>query len=1082
MCSINETVRRTFLLNTIFLLSAGAASAQSTSGQGTLETAFQLLTQQHAVHFSYDASIGLQRRVSLPTAKENIDTYLSRLASTHQLRFQRIKRSNVIAVSKAAKPILFNGVVTDAKKGLPLAGATLILRKENKTYRTDSLGRYRILTAAENRGQEIGIRYLGYQNYDIKVDTAFQRINLVPLDQQLEEVFVSSTYEAPKLREEMIGSVYTISAKDLQADRPIESVDKMLEGLVPGLYVEPSTSLGTPVKLHIRGQGTLTNLTSNTGRSTSSQPLYVVDGVVVQEQEIGDANSLFSGETLLNPIAGINPLDIESISVLKDAAATAIYGANAANGVILITTKSGRSGKAQLTASYNTGVSTFINRMKLLSGPEYYELLREFYINTGSTATDASKKAGSNTIDTDWFGLTSRNARYDNINLSLSGGKGKDTYYLSMGYRNQQNASPGNGLKQYTGSIRYYNQFSDKLQMTTTISPALMQRQGLDQFANAAYMPPNIPPYQEDGSYSTFLGLVNPVAALAENTDKALAFTGTARIELQYTLLPFLSLRGAIGGNMLQSKQETFLSGIAGASTAKDGRLRINDRTTYSWTSMLQLTYSPKWQSGHRFVGIAGMELKDQYSNLLVGQGSGFTYDRVIAIGLASTKTSSSSKISDATVSNYVQMNYDYDKRFYAALSGRADQSSMFGGDKQVALNGALGLGWNISNEKFMQAIQAIDFLRLRSSFGTTGNSRIGSYASRGLYKFNNVTYGGQTSASPSSTAAQNPDLGWETNIKFNIGVDLNAFNRLRVTLDLYRNNIRNLIANISVPLETGYAGMPLNSGNMYNQGLDLSIAYQWLKQSKVTWNSTLIGGWNKNKVTSFNNPLIEQYAANSSDNIGAGQRVGYSSTSLWGVRWAGVDPNTGQEGFYTPAGDVVNRTEIRAMGQSAYQLLGNTMPDFQGSLINNLGWKGFQLTINLQYNLGGNKFVPTTYLRDGNSLSNSNMSVNLLDRWQQVGDITAIPKLNSSSPVNNSSRYLYSMTYIKLSNVSLSYRLADRLMKRMGIGQTALSFNVTNVFYWFKDKSPAGRNGIREYRFTYPETRNFSIGLRTTL
>lgn len=1082
MCSIKETVRRTFLLNTIFLLSAGAASAQSTSGQGTLETAFQLLTQQHAVHFSYDASIGLQRRVPLPTAKENLDTYLSRLASTHQLRFQRIKRSNVIAVNKAAKPILLNGIVKDAKTGLPLTGATLILRKENKTYRTDSLGRYRILTAAENREQEIGIRYMGYQNYDIKVDTAFQRINLVPLDQQLEEVFVSSTYEAPKLREEMIGSVYTISAKDLQADRPIESVDKMLEGLVPGLYVEPSTSLGTSVKLHIRGQGTLTNLTSNTGRSTSSQPLYVVDGVVVQEQEIGDANSLFSGETLLNPIAGINPLDIESISVLKDAAATAIYGANAANGVILITTKSGRSGKAQLTASYNTGVSTFINRMKLLSGPEYYELLREFYINTGSTATDASKKAGNNSIDTDWFGLTSRNARYDNINLSLSGGKGKDTYYLSMGYRNQQNASPGNGLKQYTGSIRYYNQFSDKLQMTTTISPALMRREGLDQFANAAYMPPNIPPYQEDGSYSTFLGLVNPVAALAENTDKALAFTGTARIELQYALLPFLSLRGAIGGNMLQSKQETFLSGIAGASTAKDGRLRINDRTTYSWTSMLQLTYSPKWQSGHRFVGIAGMELKDQYSNLLVGQGSGFTYDRVIAIGLASTKTSSSSKISDATVSNYVQMNYDYDKRFYAALSGRADQSSMFGGDKQVALNGALGLGWNISNEKFMQAIQAIDFLRLRSSFGTTGNSRIGSYASRGLYKFNNVTYGGQTSASPSSTAAQNPDLGWETNIKFNIGVDLNAFNRLRVALDLYRNNIRNLIANISVPLETGYAGMPLNSGNMYNQGLDLSIAYQWLKQSKVTWNSTLIGGWNKNKVTSFNNPLIEQYAANSSDNIGAGQRVGYSSTSLWGVRWAGVDPNTGQEGFYTPAGDVVNRTEIRAMGQSAYQLLGNTMPDFQGSLINNLGWKGFQLTINLQYNLGGNKFVPTTYLRDGNSLSNSNMSVNLLDRWQQVGDITAIPKLNSSSPVNNSSRYLYSMTYIKLSNVSLSYRLADRLMKRMGIGQTALSFNVTNVFYWFKDKSPAGRNGIREYRFIYPETRNFSIGLRTTL
>ncbi len=1082
MCFIKKTVRRTCLLNTFFLLFAGAVSAQNASNQGSLETAFQLLTQQHAVHFSYDASIGLQRRVPLPTAKENIDTYLSRLASTLQLCFQRIKHSNLIAVSKAPKPIQLRGVVKDAKTGLPMAGATIMLRKENKTYFTDSLGRYRILTAAENRGEGIGVRYLGYQNYDFKVDTAVQQINLSPLDQQLEEVFVSSTYEAPKLREEMIGSVYTVSAKDLQADRPIESVDKMLEGLVPGLYVEPSTSLGTSVKLHIRGQGTLTNLTSNTGRSTSSQPLYVVDGVVVQEQEIGDASSLFNGETLLNPIAGINPLDIESISVLKDAAATAIYGANAANGVILITTKSGRSGKPQLTASYNTGVSTFINRMKLLSGPQYYELLREFHINTGKTESEATRLAGSNTIDTDWFGLTSRNARYDNVNLSLSGGKGNDTYYLSMGYRNQQNASPGNGLKQYTSSMRYYNQFSDKLQMTTTISPTLMQREGLDQFANAAYMPPNINPYKEDGTYSTFLGLVNPVAALAENTDKALAFTGTARIELQYALLPFLSLRGAIGGNMLQSKQETFLSGIAGASTAKDGRLRINDRTTYSWTSMLQLTYSPKWQNGHRFVGIAGIELKDQYSKLLVGQGTGFTYDRVISLGLASSTQSSSSKISDATVSNYVQMNYDYDKRFYASLSGRADQSSMFGGDKQVALNGALGLGWNISNEKFMQPVAAIDFLRLRASFGTTGNSRIGSYASRGLYDLNNVTYGGQMSATPSSSAAENPDLGWETNIKFNFGFDLNAFNRLRLVLDLYRNNIRNLITDISVPLETGYGKMPVNSGNMYNQGLDLSIAYQWLKQSKITWNSTLIGGWNRNKVTSFNNPLIEQYAANSSDNVGIGQRVGYSSTSLWGIKWGGVDPSTGVEQFYTPDGELLNRTEIRAMGQNAYQLLGNSMPDFQGSIINNLGWKGFQFTFNIQYNLGGNKFASTTYLRDGNNLANSNMSVNLLDRWQNAGDITAIPKLNSSSPLNNSSRYLYSMTYLKLSNVSLSYRLADRLTKRIGIGQTALSFNVTNVLYWFKDKSPAGRNGIREYRFVYPETRNFSIGLRTTL
>ncbi len=1072
------TLLLTITLTVLGLSGYAQQSIRVTGNKPSLKVVFQQIESQSGYSFLYDERVIPVDRPIHFAASGALATVLRELEETAQLELKIVGRN--ILVTAARPPRQISGVVEDAQSKQPLAGASLYIRKKAVQFRTNAAGEFSFVLPASYAADVLTISYVGYENQAIPLDELPTRIALKAREQSMEEVIITSTYEGPKLREETVGSVFSLTAKDLQTNRPIESIDKMLEGMVPGLYVEPSTSLGTPVKIHIRGQGTLSNVGAS--RTTSTQPLFVVDGMPIQEQGLGDATGLFNGETLLNPIAGINPIDIESISVLKDAAATAIYGANAANGVILITTKSGRSGKLNLQANYQSGVSTFINRIKLLNGPQYYEVVKETLMNGGMSEAGAAIIAGSNTTDTDWFDLTSRNARYSSVNVSLSGGKEGNNYLLSMGYRNQENASLKNGLKQYTALFKHQSKISDKLRMTTVFTPTMMKREGIDNFANNAYLVPNVSPYDYDGNFWSTSNVPNPLAVIAQNSDNSLTFTANARVDLQYDITPSLYIRTALGGNIFQSKQETYLSKENATGRSAGGRLSIYDRSTYSYNSFFQFGYRPKLKDGNNLLVIVGTEVRDEYTALLAGMGSGFSYDKIREVSLAATRSSASSKISNSTVSYYTQMNYDFEGKYYATLSGRGDESSLFGGDKRMALNAALGLGWNISKERFLSDMAAIDFLRIRGSFGSTGNSRIGSYASRGMYTIGNRNYGGNTSAIPSSQAAENPDLGWETNLKANLGLDLSLFDRFQFSLEWYQNMMYDLISNVQVPLESGFSSVPVNTGQMRNRGIDVSMSFHWLKNTPVIWRSTLIAGFNRNKVLSFSNPVASTYAPSSIDAIGNAQRVGYSTNTIWGYKWAGVNPETGAEQFYTLDGEVLDRKAIAAVGQQAYQILGNSLPILQGGVVNSLNWKNLSLSFNLQYNFGGSRFVPTARLRDGSNLDHSNMAINILDRWQNPGDITNVPKLSTTPPLNNSSRYLYDMTHLKLSNLAIAYSIDNGLAKRLFVSGLAINFNVTNLFYWYKEGSPKDRNGIRELRFTLPETRTFSFGIQMTL
>lgn len=1047
--------------------------------KGTLADIFSEIEKQANVHFNYDAGeINLRKRYDF-VHKGSLTGALNDLANTAELTF-RLEGNRILV--RTASRRLVNGTVTDKESGEILPGVTVRISNGKVLAITDLSGKFSgVITANDLSKTQLEFKMVGMKTF-VSSPLGDRNVVNVALEtdfQQMDEVVVTNAYTNGTPKEEVVGSISQITAKQLQVNRPIESLDKMLEGLAAGVYVEPSTGLGTPVKINIRGQGTLTPIGS--GRTTSTQPLFVIDGIPVQEQKVGDATGNFNGETLLNPIAGINPQDIASISILKDASATTIYGANAANGVIIITTKSGREGKTTANIAYSSGVSTFINRMKLLSGPQYYVLKKEALLNDGFTESQAAQQAGSATQNTDWLGLTNRNATYNNINADLSGGKNGLTYRFSTGYRNQQGGSIGNNLQQMNLSLKVNNIVSEKFKFGITLSPSLLVKNGLDNYENDAYLPPNLAPYDAEGNFTELLRIPNPLAVLAQNEDKSnkLAFNGNAN--LHYSVTPDLTISGTIGTNYLQGKQTIYKSAKNATGNSTNGNLKIFDRQTFGWLGYLQGNYNKTFSGKHSVNILAGYEVKDEKTVLLGGSGLGFSYDRIRELSQATTRTSFSSKQEDATISYYGQAGYDFAKKYFLTASIRSDQSSIFGNDRQVAINSAVGLGWILSKEAFLQENKTLTFLKLRASYGSTGNSRIGSYAARGLYNFSYGNYNGEVAAIPDGAAAPNPDLGWEKNFKLNTGLDVTFFDKISLTVEYYNHTIRDLISNIAVPQETGFTTISANTGTMRNEGLDLSVQTVFFEKQDFNWRSVFVMGINKNKILKYNNGLTTLYASTESTTgePNVATKEGYSTSAIWGVKWAGVNPETGQEQFYAPDGSIVDRTTIRTYPASSWIKLGDGLPKAQGSWINTLSYKNFSMTLNILYSLGESFMQSTKYYADGLNLQNTNMNINLIDRWQKAGDIAPVSKLSIEKRlVKNSSRYLHDLTNIKLSNVTLNFQLPKTITQSLKMKQMSAYLNATNLAYWYKEKSPEGRNGIREIRFTTPETRTITIGI----
>lgn len=973
--------------------------------------------------------------------------------------------------------VIITGHVAN-ENGEPLAGALIQLKSAKINTVADENGNFQLeLDNIDFINGSLQISFVGYNTSTIRLNGRNNlQIIMQKKVQELDNVVITNFYSKPKLKEELTGSVSTLSGRELQTYRPIESFDKMLEGLIPGMQVQTNTELGTPVKVNIRGQNSLTNLynSNQTQLTTSSQPLYIVDGVPVTEQRRGDEPIAFlNNEQLLNPLAGINPNDIASISVLKDAAAAAIYGANASNGVILITTKKGIAGKTSFDVGYSAGWSGPINQVEWLSGSDYHDLVRELYLNGGRDPYTAEVLAGPDDINTPWYELTNQYGQYNTVDMNLSGGNATTQFRISAIYQDQQSIQKGNDYTKMAFRMRLDHAISKKLHLTASMAPTIINKNALNIYSNVPIVP-NVPAYNADGSFYELsnLGVPNPLAVLAQNTDKHSGGTLNGNVRLDYQITRQLSISSSIGIDALLNKENIFQSGENATGRTKNGFAQIYDRTNFSWINYNQINWTPSLKKGHKLDLLLGFEAQSQQSKLLRGEGSGFSYYRLNELSNAQNQSSASSRQVSNSYSVYGQASYGYKERYFLSAAGRYDAASIFGPDINSTVNAALGLGWNISKEKWFGNSSFVDLLHLRGSYGTTGNSRIGSYQAKGIYTFNSQGYNGMTSSSPST--APNPNLSWEKSYKLDFGLDFNFLKHFSLTIDFYQNILDDAISTIQVPIENGFSTILANVGKMRNRGVDGGFEVRLTKGS-FRWTGRITAGYNKNMVLSVKNNSYRYSQAVTASVL----RAGVSTSAIWGFQYAGVDPQSGLGLYYDKSGKLVDQLNLDRSMTNAYYL-GDRLPDMQGGLINSFSYKSLTLTINLLYSFGGKDLIDYNLEANGNNLSNRNQSVNLLDRWHQEGQAALLPKLSTALPIVNSSQYLYDASYLKLNNVSLSYALPAKWIKRLGGIRGSVFVNGTNLAYWYKEKSPAGRNGYREYRFNgFPESQTISWGAR---
>jgi len=979
----------------------------------------------------------------------------------------------LIGGQKVSAQKFIQGFVVD-ESGERLIGVNVIGVKSGNGTITEVDGSYRIKLPES----EIGLvfSYIGMQRRVVDIDDRDTiNVTLNESTTEMKEVVVTA-YSGPKEHRELVGSYSQATNEELETLRPIESLDQMLEGKVAGVQVESTGGEpGLPVKVRIRGQGSFINALSS-DVSASAQPLYVVDGVPLYDvEELNATNTVFSdvARQRLNPLAMLNAEDIETITVLKDAAATAIYGANASNGVILITTKKGRQGKQQIQFSTTQGVSSFINDVQLLDSRSYVNLYRETLFNSG---LDPSL-AGSADVNTDWRALVRQNGWNSNTNLSFSGGSEQMTYRLSLGHFYLRSIGKRNDMQRYTANLSLTQKFSERIQLESGLIFARMNKEAINTFTAQGF-PPNISPFAADGSFNNegfFATRPNPLAVLDQNENEHRNYDVTGRSRLLIRLFPFLHLSSSIGINLYSNRQRQFDSALNGSGRNRNGFLRINDVQNFRWIWRAKAQGSGKIAENHHWNYVAGTEVQNRTNERLQTRASNFLFDGLREIDFAANEdiSGASRTFRDALVSYFGDLSYNYDYRYYGSISWRQDASSLFGGDVQRAQFAAVGASWVFTEESFFPW-DKLTYGKIRSSFGSTGNARIGSYAASGTYGLSTANqYGGVLGAQPRT--APNPGLGWESNYKFNLGLDLGFLDdKYRLTLEYYRNTVRDAITTIEVPRESGFDNVIINGGSMRNWGYEASFNVRGQSGRGFRWRMNFNLALNRNRVLEI---PIERVSQASAQGIVEGQDI----NTLYGVKYAGVDPYNGQPLYELPNGSITdNRNEAYALENR--QPIGRSAPLVTGGWTTSVQWKKWTASVFLNFSQGQDFLMSEFYSSDGRQISFLNQSVNQLDRWQQPGDITYVPRLNVNNPFHRTStRLLFSGDFIEINNISLGYQPFSK-SPFPALRNLRCSLAINRLGIWYAQKSKADRNGPAEFRYNFPRQRTYSFTLKTQI
>ncbi|MGQ1909524.1 SusC/RagA family TonB-linked outer membrane protein [Marinifilum sp. RC60d5] len=969
-----------------------------------------------------------------------------------------------------AQGFMVKGTVTEAGNKLGIPGVTVLEKGTSNGVTTDIDGNYRLKLTQKDA--VLLFSFIGYETQFISVKgQSVINVKLKAADQKLGEVVILG-YGSVKSREAVVGSVEQVKSDDLLKHSNAQSVDQMLEGQVAGVYLESDDGDPTsPVKVRIRGNNSLPDL--GTSFTASSEPLYILDGVPLIDALNPNVNT--GTETVVNPLALINPEDIESVSILKDASAAAIYGANAANGVVIITTKKGKQGKTRVTVSQKMLINTPINKIEYLNGEQYVELASEFYKNTGYAEEDISDLVGTTDVYTNWRDLTLQNSVSNQTNLTISGGGEKTLYRLSLGYKDNETTTKGNDYESITSRLSLDSELAKGVRLSYSGGITSFKTNKYSAYATYAYKP-NISVYDDNGDYTQMETYANPLAALEQNENYSKKFYSNNSLKLNVKISKNFSTRSMFGLDYTNTKNYTFYSKENGLGRKKNGYIKEVRRENMNWIANSQLEYNGIYRN--HTVGVsAGIQFRHDDTNSTSVSEQNLITEKLRIPGQAQDdeySTVSAYESENAMRSYYGRLNYDFNKKYFMSINYRADASSYFGGDQQVENFASIGGSWIISKENFWIENDIINFVKLKASYGKLGNAKVGSYSARGLYSYNTSSnYNGKLIATP--YAAPNEDLGWQKSFKFNTGLTIKFMKKFNLDVEYYNNKTKDGIMSLDVVPETGWNTISVNTADLTNYGLEVTLKASNINIGDVKWNSNFNVGFNKSRLDKLN-AYADRLVSGT-----AGLIVGESTSLIMGNKYAGVNPENGNPQWTMKNGTVTDNYSDISGDINEKVIIGKSNPDFTGGFSNNFKYKGFNLGFMIAFEYGADRMLPYA-ARDMENIKTFhlyNKSVNLLDRWQNPGDITDIPRLDQNISFNAySDRFLFDQTNISLRSVSLKYDFPEHICQVLKLNRASVSANVSNIYTWYKDPGKSNRNGLKEYRYTFPQSRIFAFQL----
>lgn len=986
-----------------------------------------------------------------------------------------------------------SGKVTDAA-GAPVSNASVLVKGTRIGTTSNASGNFSF--SVPSNAKALVVSAVGLASLEVAIPVSGNvSVTLQQDDKKLEEVIITG-YSVRRKRDEA-GAVSTVRGKEIE-NLPNPSLDKALQGRAAGVLVQSNSGIpGGGINVRIRGTGSFL---------AGTQPLYVIDGVQLNNRN--DANFTES-----NPLAFLNPNDIESIDILKDAASAAIYGAQASNGVVIVTTKKGKAGKTKFQFNTYVGQATALNKLNVLNSQQLFQLRAEAYGNRDNLpATDlgvqrtvlnefrvpilniTTSKLAADAIAAiptyDWQDAAFKSGAIQNYEISAAGGNDKTTFRLSSSYNVQEAIISKANFKRGTLKLDVSNKATEKLTINTSINASTFDQivpfatsgsfLGSPAFASATIWPFN-PIYNPDGTYfgvppANVAGLLNQNVIAVNDFNKGFNRSNqlVGNLTLDYKIKPWLTYRSFFGLDYRLIQGNRYTDPRTPDGFARKGLGQVESEWNTNLLSTQTLNFNFNVNDKHKIDGLVGYEYRKENQEGIGTTGEGFPTFQFTTLNTAATPLSSTEFFTGyRRQSVFANLNYNYDGRYILSGIVRRDGSSRFGENYRYGVFPSLRFAWNLDSEKFLENTTWINSLRFRASYGITGNDQIGNFDGLGLYGAASP-YSGQPGITFSQLA--NPELRWEKNRTANLGIDF-AFvdNRIFGSLEAYDKVTADLLLSQPLQLTTGFSSITRNVGQIQNRGIELTLGLQPVKSLKpggFNWTSTFIFTFNHNRVRKLYDGL-QELPGNPST------RVNRSLGSIFTQRYAGVNAATGRPMWLDTLGNVTYQPQLR---DRVY--LGDTQPDFWGGWTNNFTYKGFTLDVFFQYEYGRMADDgQVNFMLENQARLNAFVDV-YNNRWTTPGQITWYPRMqfagaeSKGSGALSGSRTLFKADYIRLKNVTLSYDLNSEVVRKLKLSNARFYLQGTNLWTlsdWFSyDIEFVGAaTGI------IPQSRNITAGIQ---